>query len=109
MGKKLPEVSLPFVIILLISSMSKFPTRTQPKPQKKSSHHSRQTAPLIPRTSMELDHMSAAPKLASAKCRARAHQLTNSSSAKKIPRSTDYVWSPKSAKSVKCLPDIKPE
>jgi len=28
---------------------------------------------------------------------------------KKIPRSTDYVWSPKSAKSVKCLPDIKPE
>ena len=32
---------------------------------------------------MELDHMSAAPKLASAKCRARAHQLTNLSSAKK--------------------------
>ena len=32
---------------------------------------------------MEPDHMSAVLKLASVKCRARAHQLTNLSSAKK--------------------------
>ena len=68
-----------------IHSNHKFPTRTQQKPQQKSSHHSRQTAPLIPRTSTVPDHTNAAQKLANAKCHAKALQLTNLSSAKKSP------------------------